>query len=237
MKMIKGIFVTGTDTGIGKTIITAAIVLGLKERGIDCGVMKPVQCAGDDALVLKKISQADDPLILINPYYFKRPLSPHLAAKLEGRMVSIKKIKKSYQTLSARHQFLVVEGAGGLLVPLKGNFLIAELIQELNMPAIIVARLGLGTINHSLLTLEAARKRGIEVRGIIFNQNKKEPLTVCEKTNPRIISKLGKIKVLGIVPHMGSLNKKDDNLRELKEVVKRIDMSSILKGIKRGEKI
>lgn len=228
--MKKSVFITGTDTEIGKTVIASAIVLGIRERGIDCGVMKPVQCAGDDTLVLKKISQTKDSLALVNPYYFKRPLSPNLVAKLEGRVVSIKKIQRSYQALSARHQFLVVEGAGGLLVPLKNNFLIADLIRELNIPAIIVARLGLGTINHSLLTIEAARKRGIEVIGIIFNQNKKGPLAICEKTNPWIISKLSQTKVLGVVPYIAALNKKNDDLKGLKEIVKRIDIASILKN-------
>ena len=228
--MNKAVFITGTDTQIGKTVIASAIVLGIRMKGIDCGAMKPVQCAGDDADVLKKVSQTEDPFSLINPYYFKRPLSPHLAAKLEGRRISIEKIAQSYKSLSRKHQFLVVEGAGGLLVPFKNNFLIADLVRELNIPVIVVARLRLGTINHSLLTIEMARKRGIKVMGIIFSQSKKGPLTICEKTNSQIVSKLSRTRVLGVVPYIAALNKKNDDLRRLKQIAKRIDITSILKG-------
>lgn len=228
--MSKAVFITGTDTEIGKTVIASAIVLGIRMKGIDCGVMKPVQCAGDDALALKEVSQAEDSFGLINPYYFKRPLSPHLAAKLERRRIVPKKIISSYKSLSRRHQFLVVEGAGGLLVPLKSNFLIADLVRELDIPVIVVARLGLGTINHSLLTIEAIRRRGIKVIGIIFNQSKKEPIGVCERDNPLIISKLGKIKVLGIVPYSGSLAKEKGSLKGLRQISKRIEIASILRG-------
>ncbi|MGR3177067.1 MAG: dethiobiotin synthase [Candidatus Anammoxibacter sp.] len=227
--MTNAVFVTGTDTGIGKTVISSAIALGIRMEGIDCGVMKPVQCAGDDASVLKKVSHTDDSLELINPYYFSRPLSPHLAAKLEKRRISVERIVKSYDSLRKKHQFLVVEGAGGLLVPLKNNFLVADLIQELDIPTIIVARLSLGTINHSLLTIEAARNRGIKVIGIIFNQSEKGSLAICEKTNPQIISKLSRIKVMGVIPYLESLNKRNDSLKGLRETAKRIDITSILK--------
>jgi len=225
----RAIFVTATDTDIGKTVIASDIALGITARGINCGVMKPVQCAGNDASVLKTISQAEDPLEIINPYFFKRPLSPHLAARLEGRRVSIRKIIRSYKLLLERHEFLVVEGAGGLLVPVSENFLIADMIKGLNLEIVIVARAGLGTINHTLLIIEAAKRRGISVVGVIFNQNSKGFTTVCEKNNPLIIHKLSKAKNPGFVPFV-QLRQKNTCLKELNHIAQKIDIDSIIKA-------
>lgn len=225
--MRRAIFVTATDTDIGKTVIASAIALGIMGRGINCGVMKPVQCAGNDASVLKTISQAEDSLEVINPFFFRRPLSPHLAAGLEGQRISIRKIMRCYQMLIERHEFLVVEGAGGLLVPVSEKFLIADMIKELNLEIVIVAKAGLGTINHTLLTIEAAERRGIGVIGVIFNQNSKGPITVCEKDNPLIIHKVSKIRNLGFVPFL-QLRTKKTYLKELRHIAKKIDINSIL---------
>lgn len=225
--MRRAIFVTATDTDIGKTVIASAIALGVRERGIDCGVMKPVQCAGTDAAVLKKISRTEDSLKVINPYFFRRPLSPHLAARLEGRRVSVRKIIRCYEILLERHGFLVVEGAGGLLVPINEKFLVADMIKELCLGIVVVARAGLGTINHTLLTIEAAKRRGIEVAGIIFNQSNKGSVTVCEKDNPLIIHKLSKVRNLGFVPFL-ELKEKNASLKELRHIAQKIDIDSII---------
>lgn len=223
----RAIFITATDTDIGKTVMASAIALGVRERSIDCGVMKPVQCAGDDASFLKTVSRTEDSLEIINPFFFKRPLSPHLAARLEGRRVSIRKIMRCYELLLNRHEFLVVEGAGGLMVPVSDRFLVADMIKELNLEIVIVARAGLGTINHTLLTIEAAQRRDIGVVGVIFNQSSKGSVTVCEKDNPLIIHKLSRVRTLGFVPFL-QLREGNPSVKELKYITEKIDIDSIM---------
>lgn len=225
--MRRGIFITGTDTEVGKTFIAAAIAGGLKGRGVDCGVMKPIQSGAikrdgrlisQDAVFLIKASGVRDELSLVNPYCLKAPLAPGVAAKLEKRAISPESIIDAFNILSSRHQFMIVEGAGGLLVPIGDGYLMKDLILDLNLPLVIVSRLGLGTINHTLLTIEVARNYGIEIIGIIFNQTEKQPVTICEKTNPKIISELTGVPILGIVP----------NVPTPKSVVRKIDLSAIL---------
>ncbi|MFH1779119.1 MAG: adenosylmethionine--8-amino-7-oxononanoate transaminase [Candidatus Omnitrophota bacterium] len=235
--MRKGIFITGTDTEIGKTFIGAAIAYGLKKKGIDCGVMKPIQSGAikkdgklisQDAEFLVRASDARDELSLINPYCFKVPLAPSVAAKIERRIISPKKIINAFNVLSARHQFMIVEGAGGLLVPISDGYLMKDLVLDLNLPILIISRLGLGTINHTLLTIEAARNLGIKNVGIIFNQIEDKPLTICEKTNPKIISNLTGVPILGAISHIPKIDAKRIRLNILEDVVKKIDLSSIL---------
>lgn len=210
MKQRKGIFVTGTDTGVGKTIVAAGIVAALKEKGIDVGVMKPI-ATGDkkisqDAVFLKKAADADDPLELINPVCFKEPVAPMVAARLEKRKIDIEKIKCAFQELQKRHDFLVVEGIGGVLVPIKKDYFVADLILDLGLPCVIVARLGLGTINHTLMTIEALGDRGIEIIGIIFNDaTGRSSKDKSIATNPRIISEITGLPILGLVPKLKNL--------------------------------
>jgi len=225
--MRRAVFVTATDTDIGKTMIASALVVGMRERGIRCGVMKPVQCAGNDALFLKRVSGAGDPLGIINPFSFRRPLSPHLAARLESRHISLKKILRCYEMLRERHDFLVVEGAGGLLVPLSGRMLVADMIKALDLDIVIVARAGLGTINHTLLTIEAAARRNIRIVGIVYNQSTRGPLTVCEEDNPVIIRKLSAIRTLGLVPFR-KIQRGRVSVELLRDIAGRIDIDAIV---------
>lgn len=200
----KGIFITGTDTGVGKT--AAALVIGvlLQEKGMDVGVMKPVQCAGNDARLLKKSFGLRDALEDINPYFAPEPLSPHLAFARQKKSIRISGIQRAYARLAARHDFMIVEGAGGLMVPLTDNYLMGDLIRDLDLGVIIVARLGLGTINHTLLTIHQAREMGLDVRGVVFNQTEKRKGAIPERTNPEAIQKYGRVKVLGTIPYLES---------------------------------
>lgn len=213
--MRKGIFITGTDTGVGKTFIGGAITFGLKRKGIDCGIMKPLQSGAirrggnlisQDARILMEAADIKDEISLVNPYRFKAPLAPSLAAKMEDKTVSPKKIIGAFDILSGRHQFMVVEGAGGLFVPISKEYLMKDLILDLDLPILIVCRLGLGTINHALLTVEVARNAGIEIAGVIFNQTEKKPITICERTNPKVISDLSGVSCLGKIRYMPKLN-------------------------------
>lgn len=172
-------FITATDTGAGKTFVASSIARALRLKGVDVGVMKPVEsgCVDkdgtlvpDDALALKEASGSSDSLEDICPYRFAPPLSPHLAARLSGVSVDFEVIKNAFLKLSKRHGLMLVEGAGGLLAPLTDELTVADLAAALNLPLIIVAQSKLGVINHTLLTIEAARSRGLKVAAIVLNE-------------------------------------------------------------------
>jgi len=202
-----GLFITGTDTDVGKTIATAVLGTLIKEHGCDVGVMKPIQCAGADTARLKKFLQINDSLKEINPYYAKEPLSPHVAFKKGRTKINIKRIMQAYQRLATRHEVMLVEGAGGLMVPIADDYLMADLIKEMNLELIIVARLGLGTINHTLLTINQARAKGLSIKGVIFNDIQGGKAGVAEKTNPDTIGRLSGVPVLGIIPHFEKISR------------------------------
>ena len=205
---MKTIFITGTDTGAGKTIVTYALGVLLQDKGFDVGVMKPVQCGGHDALWLKRHLGIKDHIESINPYFAKEPLSPHLAFQRERRRINPETIFRDYLRLKKNHDILLVEGAGGLMVPLRNNYFVADLIKDLRAEVIIVSRLGLGTINHTLLTIEQARARQLKVLGVIFSEVKNQKRGIPEKTNPEAIRKFGRVSILGTLPHLKKLDRK-----------------------------
>ncbi len=201
---MKILFVSGTDTGAGKTVIAGALAAALKLKGYSAGVMKPVSCGGpEDALFLMKSAESDDPIERVNPLAFKLPLSPNIAAAMEKRKVDLKRVDASVEFFrQKKYDYLVVEGCGGLLVPLGGKTLAVDLIRRLKAETVLVSRAGLGAINHSLLSLEALKSRGIRARGVIFNRLTGGPLSVPEQTNPGIVAKMGGVPSLGVFPHM-----------------------------------
>ncbi|MFA4967069.1 MAG: dethiobiotin synthase [Candidatus Margulisiibacteriota bacterium] len=194
---MSGVFITGTDTGVGKTFITLALARALMARGIDVGVMKPISCGpmdDNDAVYLKKELKISDPLDLINPIRLRLPLAPYAASAILRKKIDLKKIFKAFKKLLITHEIVLVEGVGGVLVPIKKNYFAADLAKDLNIPAIIVARAGLGTINHTLLTVEALRSRKVDILGIIMNGFTGKELS--EKTNSKIIENITRIPVL-----------------------------------------
>jgi dethiobiotin synthetase len=208
--MKKGIFITGTDTGVGKTYVAAGIATALKRRGVTVGVMKPAEtgCSvrGDqliprDALRLMKAAGVHDSLSLVNPYRFRKPLAPSVAADLEGKTINVSAIMNAYQRLSARHDFMIVEGAGGIMAPLSQNITFLDLAKALGLPVMIVARPCLGTINHTLLTVSALRERNIEVAGIVINHLDDRKAGLAEKTSPTVIERISGIKIISIIPY------------------------------------
>jgi adenosylmethionine-8-amino-7-oxononanoate aminotransferase len=220
----KGIFITSTDTGVGKTIIASAIGMGLKDKNIDIGVMKPVQTGSKaDSEFLKKITGVKDPDFLINPYFAKKPLAPVVAFKLERKNIDIERIKEAFKKLSSKHQFMIVEGIGGILVPIKENYTVLDLIVDLDLPIIIVSRPGLGAINHTLLTIKAARNYAVEVIGVVFNNFQKRG--ICEKTNPSVISRLGDVPILGEIQHINKIDKKG-----IIQISGKLDLEGVLNG-------
>ena len=200
---MKSIFIAGTDTGVGKTIVAGALAAALRIKGLRVGVMKPVSCGGrEDAVFLAACTGSQVPLDLINPISLTHPLSPNVAAELEGKKIDLRKIDRSLDFFKKRVDWLIVEGCGGLLVPIKNDFFVIDLIARMKAKALLVSRSGLGAINHSLLSLEALRTRHIEPTGIIFNRLQRGVLSMPEKTNPDIISKISKVPSLGLFPYI-----------------------------------
>ena len=170
----RGWFVTGTDTGVGKTLVACSLARALRRRGTAVGVMKPIETGvGDDgpcdALALREAAGVDDPLETICPQRFALPAAPTVAAEAEDREVDLDAVRAAFAILAARHTAIIVEGAGGLLVPTAKDTSMADLARELGLPLIVVARSSLGTINHTRLTLEAAESRGLPIAGVVVS--------------------------------------------------------------------
>lgn len=207
---MRSIFIAGTDTGIGKTIVTGCLFRYLIEKGYSAITQKWVQTGSNSILssdirIHFKISKQDlntmkEYIPLILPHIFKTPFSPHLASKLENRKINIHKIKKSFRTLSVRFDFVIVEGVGGVLVPVNKNKLAIDIVKELKLPVLLVAGNKLGAINHTLLTIEALDSRKIKILGLIFN-NLKEQNRIILKDNPQIIKALSGKRILGVLPY------------------------------------
>ena len=197
----RGVFVTATDTGAGKTAVTAGIAALLRRRGVDVGVFKPVSSGGTaDARFLTEAAGVTDALELVNPVRLAAPLSPNVAAELEGRQVPLEPIDDAYSRLTRLHDIILVEGVGGLLVPIRDDFLVADLARRLDLPLLVVARAALGTINHTLLTLEAAQRRNQKVIGVVYNTTRPGDPRAA-RTSPDVIHRLSGVRSLGIVPH------------------------------------
>ncbi len=206
---MKAIFVTGTDTGVGKTIITAFLAKYMLEKGRNVITQKWVQtgCSEfslSDAAFHLKIMGCDKNNIkglkdYILPYMFKTPSSPHLASSIENKKISATRIIKSFEILSKRFDFIIVEGSGGVIVPYNEKDLMIDVVKKLDLAVLVVAQNKLGAINHTLLSIEALRKRCIEVLGIVFNNPRKENTRII-KDNPRIIEALTGENILGVLP-------------------------------------
>ncbi len=172
---MRGLFVTATDTGVGKTEVACALLRAARAGGLDAVGMKPAQSGASegepsDAERLLAASGGVEPLHAICPYALRAPLAPAVAARLEGIEISLGRILDAARALAARHAAVVVEGAGGLLVPLTERETYADLAAALGLPVLVVARAGLGTVNHTALTVEALRRRGLAIAGIVLNR-------------------------------------------------------------------
>lgn len=206
----KGIFITGTDTGVGKTAVAAALARLLHERGVNVGVMKPVtsgcverdgRLVSEDAELLAWGAGLTGVDADAAPYCLRAPLAPSEAAAREGARIDLARIGEAYERLAARHDYLIVEGAGGLMVPLAGGFLIADLVGRLRLPLLVVARPDLGTVNHTVLTCFAAKQLGLEVAGVVINNYPEQPGS-AEQSAPHLIDSLAGAPVLGVFPHV-----------------------------------
>ncbi|MBL8028785.1 MAG: dethiobiotin synthase, partial [Fibrobacteres bacterium] len=168
-----GLFITGTDTGVGKTVVTSQLGRVLQHLGYDVGVIKPVQTGIEsdfgDYAVYKKWMKVDGEEYVV-PYKFKAPQAPSIAASLERREIRFDDLLSTLYILMKRHRNMLIEGAGGVLVPISKKKSMRDLMVEIGFPVLVVARAELGTINHTLLTVESLKSVGLKVTGVVFNQ-------------------------------------------------------------------
>ncbi len=216
--MSRGYFITGTDTGIGKTAVTAAILRVLRARGVNAATMKPVQTgatllngrwtAPDLAFhhAAADFHPPPDLVARMSPYCYEPACSPHLAARMAGVYPEIDRILAFARGLEKVYGVLLVEGAGGVYVPLTESETTLDLMQRLAYPVILVARRGLGTINHTLLSIDALRARQLHVAGVIFNETENVPLDFIREDNPRAVETFGNVPVLGNMDYLPGLD-------------------------------
>lgn len=212
----RGIFVTGTDTGVGKTVVAAALARLLRLNGVKVGVMKPVtsgcsevdgRLVSDDASLLCRaagVEMSED----VAPYRLREPLAPADAARIDGVRIDFTIIKAAFERLTSEYHYVIVEGAGGLMVPLSGGLLVADLARELGLPILVVARPSLGTINHTVLTCFSAQQMGLQVAGVIVNGMPENP-GLAERGAPHQIGSLCGAPVLGIWPRRNEIDEMD----------------------------
>ena len=206
---IPGLLITGTDTGIGKTLIAGAIAAHLRKQGFRVGVLKPAASGcmhrreglvSEDAEFLAHCADAPHPLDLIAPQRFAEPLAPAIAAQRLSVSLDWNAIERSMNIIARDSNLLIVEGVGGIMVPMDAKHTMLDVAQWIKLPAVVVARPNLGTINHTLLTVNALRDASVKVAGVVANRYPAEMPGVAEETNPRAIEKWGKVPVLCIVP-------------------------------------
>ena len=227
---MKSIFITGTDTDVGKTYITAGLAITLRKMGTDIGVMKPFAAGipqkkgfkSEDVEILSNAAQVNDPEILLNPQFFPISASPYTAWKKLKIKPKIPLILSSFKKLSKNHKMMLVEGMGGTMTPILKNYYIANLIKDMKTPTIIVTRSKVGTVNHTLMTVMMCQKYKIPIKGIIINNfDDGYPINQLKKD----LENLTGIKVLGSIPFINDMS--DKSLYRIFK--KNIDMRLLLK--------
>ena len=227
---MKSLFITGTDTDVGKTYITAGLGVVLRKMGIDVGVMKPFAAGtaqkkgykSEDIEILSRAAMACDPEKLVNPQFFRIPASPYTAWKKLKTKPKIFTILSSFKKLSKLHDMILVEGMGGIMTPILKEYYVTNLIKEMKIPAVIVTRSKIGTVNHTIMTCKMCEKYKIPVKGIIINDfDKGYPV----KDLKRDLQNLTGIKVLGSIPFIKDMS--DASLYRIFK--KNIDLKLLLK--------
>ena len=213
---MKSYFVTGTDTGVGKTTITASLAASLRKHGIDVGVMKPIASGipqrtgfkSSDVALLCEAAKVNDTEEMINPVFLPVSTSPYDAAKILNLEIDMRIIFEKFQHLLKAHQMLFVEGIGGIMTPITKNFFVADLIKKMGLETIIVTRSTLGTLNHTMMTLRMCKEYGIAIKGMIINYFD-EKGSLAERNAPSTLHEITELPILGIIPFVKDYQKLD----------------------------
>ena len=227
---MKSLFITGTDTDVGKTYITAGLAITLRKMGVDVGVMKPFAAGiaqkkgfkSEDVEILSNAAKISDPETLLNPQFFPISASPYTAWKKLKIKPKIPLILSSFKKLSQNHKMILVEGMGGTMTPILKDYYVVNLIKNMKIPTIIVTRSKVGTVNHTLMTVMMCQKYKIPIKGIIINNfDNGYPINQLKKD----LENLTGIKVLGSIPFI-----KDMSDKSLYRIFKKnINMKLLLK--------
>ncbi len=209
---MKSLFITGTDTDVGKTYIAAGLAVTFRKMGIDVGVMKPFAAGtaqkkgykSEDIVIISKAAQACDPENLVNPQFFPIPASPYTAWKNLKIKPKISTILTSFKKLSKLHDVLLVEGMGGIMTPILKNYFVTDLIKDMKIPTVIVTRSRIGTVNHTIMTVKMCEKYKIPVKGIIINDFDSDGYKTKELT--RDFKNLTGVPILGSIPFIKDLS-------------------------------
>lgn len=205
--MLNSYFITGTDTGVGKTCVAAGLARSLKQNQINVGVMKPfasgsktgTKFRSEDVEILAEAAQVDDPEELLNPYFFSIPASPFSAAKKLGITIDNNIVLERFKKLRHLHDVMLVEGIGGILTPILHDYYVINMIKDMNLETIIVTSSKIGTVNHTLMTCKMCEKHDVSVRGLIINDNESGYDTDDLKQD---FEDLTGVSVLGIIPRL-----------------------------------
>lgn len=207
-KPCPAIFITGTDTGVGKTLVASALARHFSSQGLNVGVMKPIETGvkdpvelGPDAALLRWAADSADDPELISPYRFTQPVAPCQAATAVKDQIDTEKIVAAYRVLRQEKDIVLVEGAGGLMVPIRGGYIMADLARQMELPLLVITHPRLGTLNHTLLTTFAARAMNLELSGFIINRMPVNPGD-AEREAPHLLSSLASADLLGVLPEV-----------------------------------
>ncbi len=211
---MRGLLITGTDTGVGKTVIAAGLAHVLRARGINVGIMKPFAAArgifsrkyrSEDTAILAKAAHAIDKDREMNPFFYSVPAAPYVASVVTKQTkVSIPIVLEAFHNLASRHDIVIVEGIGGIMVPLTETETFADFMKILNIPTIIVARCSLGTLNHILLTVKASKAYGLNVMGLVMNCYPQKE-TAVDKQIVTAVKNLTGVDVLCVIPKVAEV--------------------------------
>ncbi len=228
--MLNSLFITGTDTDVGKTYVTSGIAVTLRKMGIDVGVMKPFAAGtaqkrgfkSEDVEILANAAQVNDPEMLLNPQFFPIAASPYTALKNLKIKPNIKLILNRFKKLSKLHSMILVEGMGGIMTPILQDYFVTNLIKDMKLPTIIVTRTKIGTVNHTIMTCKMCEKYKIQVKGIVINNFDTNGYLIKELK--RDLENLTDIPVLGSIPFINDMS--DSSLYRVFK--KNIDFKSLL---------
>lgn len=192
-------FLTGTDTGAGKTYVAALLVRALRKAGRDCVGLKPICCGGrEDAETLYAAAEGSIELNDINPVWLRTPAAPYTAAVIENRAIDLMLVREAFGRARSAHESIIVEGIGGWRVPIARDYFVGDLAEEFGLPVIVVVANRLGAINHALLTVESVQRRGLPCAGVILNRVSPED-DVATATNRAMIEELAGVPILAEV--------------------------------------